>query len=200
MRSTKYVLDGRASQFTVQAFAEGTAGIADHRPTFAVREFSGELEFDPANLNHASLLLTVKVRSLVVKDEVSEADRRAIERVMFGEVLHPEKHPEVLFRSTRVVCTRVDENRYRAEMDGVVALEGEENPEVLDVQIVLSEGSMRAYGELRLKQSNYGLKIASVAGGLLRIKDELKFLFFMVARQVEQASSKSAVAGSGRNL
>jgi len=42
---------------------------------------------------------------------------------------------------------------------------------------------MRAYGEFRLRQTDYGLSIASVAGGMLRIKDELKFVYFIVARK-----------------
>ena len=166
----------------MQAFAEGLAGIADHRPTFSVGEFSGKVEFDPDQLEGGSLHLIAQAGSLVVKDEVTKQDRKAIERVMFGEVLHPEKFPEVSFRSSRVVCTLVGENRYRADIAGAVLLHGSENLQSLQAQLVLSEGSLRAYGEFRLRQSDYGIAIASVAGGMLRIKDELKFVFFIVAR------------------
>jgi hypothetical protein len=64
-----------------------------------------------------------------------------------------------------------------------MSLHGMENAQAMQAQLVLSDGSLRAYGEFRLRQTDYGLTIASVAGGMLRIKDELKFVFFIVARK-----------------
>lgn len=183
MAGARYVFDAKSSQVTVQAFAEGLAGIADHRPRFSVREFSGEVEFSPDQPEGGSLLLTARAGSLEIMDEVTQHDRRAIERVMFGEVLHPLAFPEVVFRSSRVVCSRVDDNRYRADIEGTMWLQGMENPQAIQAQLVLSEGSLRAYGDFRLRQTDYGLVIASVLGGVLRIKDELKFGFFVVARK-----------------
>ena len=40
---------------------------------------------------------------------------------------------------------------------------------------------MRAKGEFTLKQTDYGIKLVSVAGGALKIKDELKFTFDVLA-------------------
>jgi len=194
MENTRYVLDAKASQFTLQAFAEGLAGIADHRPRFAVREFSGEVEFSSDKPEGGSLHLTARTGSLEVMDELTENDRRAIDRVLRDEVLHPQKFPEVVFRSERVVCSSVAQNRYRADISGTLSLHGMESQEMIETQLILSEGSLRAYGEFRLRQSGYGLTIASVAGGLLRIKDELKFVFFFVAREQARTALKAAAA------
>ncbi len=182
MGQANYVLDPKASQFTVQAFAEGLAGIADHRPRFSIPEFSGSLEFDPGQLAKGALHLTARLGSLTIIDEVSPKDRKAIERVMFDEVLQQELYPEVAFRSSRIACSSVSPNRYRADIEGTLSLHGTENPQSIQAQLVLGDGSLRAYGEFRLRQTDYDLTIASVAGGLLRIKDELKFVFFIVAR------------------
>jgi polyisoprenoid-binding protein YceI len=181
MGNKHYVLDARASQFTVQAFAEGLAGIADHRPKFSIRDFSGDLEFDHEKLA-GRLHLAARAGSLEVMDEVTEQDRKAIERVMFGEVLQPEEFPEIVFRSSKVVCTLAGDKRYRVSIEGLLSLHGEENPQTMEVQLVRSDDSLRIYGDCRLRQTDYGLAIASVAGGMLRIKDELKFVFFFVAR------------------
>jgi len=81
----------------------------------------------------------------------------------------------------------VDENRYRAEIAGTVSLHGVENSQSIQAQMVLNDGSLRAYGEFRLRQTDYGLKIAPVAGGMVRIKDELKFVFFIVGRKQNEA-------------
>jgi polyisoprenoid-binding protein YceI len=182
MANTHYVLDRKSSQFTVQAFAEGLGGIADHRPSFYIREFSGEVEFDPDQPNAGALYFTAKTGSLEIVDEVAQRDRQAIERVMFGEVLHPEQFPEVAFHSSRVSCTPAEGNRYRADISGMVSLHGMDNRQSIQAQLILSEGSLRAYGDFRLRQTDYDLTIASVAGGMLRIKDELKFVFFFVGR------------------
>lgn len=195
MENTRYILDAKASQFTLQAFAEGLAGIADHRPRFAVREFSGEVEFSSDKPDCGSLQLTARTGSLEVMDELTEYDRRAIARVMYSEVLQPQKFPEVIFRSTRVVCSSVAQNRYRADISGTLSLHGTESQETIQTHLILSAGSLRAYGEFRLRQSGYGLNIASVAGGLLRIKDELKFVFFFVAREKAGTAVRAAAAG-----
>jgi hypothetical protein len=44
---------------------------------------------------------------------------------------------------------------------------------------------LRASGEFTMRQSDYGIKPISVAGGALKVKDELKFSFEMVARKKE---------------
>ena len=45
---------------------------------------------------------------------------------------------------------------------------------------------LRISGDFVLRQSDYGIKPISFAAGALRLKDELKFTFDLVARQ-EQA-------------
>jgi hypothetical protein len=45
---------------------------------------------------------------------------------------------------------------------------------------------MRVSGEFTLRQSDYGIKPVSFAGGALRLKDELKFSFELVARKQDR--------------
>jgi hypothetical protein len=44
---------------------------------------------------------------------------------------------------------------------------------------------LRISGNFPLSQSEYGIKPFSAAGGTLRLKDEVKFSFELVARQQE---------------
>jgi hypothetical protein len=44
---------------------------------------------------------------------------------------------------------------------------------------------LRASGDFSLSQSDYAIKPVSVAGGALKVKDELKFDFEIVARRQE---------------
>jgi len=42
---------------------------------------------------------------------------------------------------------------------------------------------LRASGDFTLKQTDYQIKLISVAGGAIKLKDELKVSFEMVARE-----------------
>jgi hypothetical protein len=48
--SVCYVVDKRASQFTVQAFASGLAAVVAHSPKIAIRDWTGEARFTPGTL------------------------------------------------------------------------------------------------------------------------------------------------------
>jgi hypothetical protein len=43
--------------------------------------------------------------------------------------------------------------------------------------------TLRAYGEFTLLQSDYSIKIASIAGATLKLQDELKFAFYVIGRK-----------------
>jgi hypothetical protein len=51
--------------------------------------------------------------------------------------------------------------------------------------VALTEDSLRAFGNFSLLQTDYDLKLASAAGGALKVKDELKFSFNILARKKE---------------
>ena len=40
----RYVIDGRASRFTVRAFASGLLAAMGHDPTIGIHDFSGEIK------------------------------------------------------------------------------------------------------------------------------------------------------------
>jgi polyisoprenoid-binding protein YceI len=181
--SILYSLDARASQFTVQAFAEGISGIADHRPRFLINDFSGEAVWNQARIQLSALDLTIKASSLSLIDEVSENDRRQINRALFEEVLESSRFPDINFRTSQVTAASVAEKRYRIQVSGLLTLHGVSAPHSVEGQLLFGDGSFRAYGEFRLSQTKHDIKIASVAGGLVCLKDELKFSFYIIGRQ-----------------
>jgi polyisoprenoid-binding protein YceI len=71
-----YVLDKSASRFTVRAFATGMLSALGHNPTIAIRDFSGDVTFDPANIEKASLRLQIRADSLEVTDDIKSKDRK----------------------------------------------------------------------------------------------------------------------------
>jgi len=178
-----FAMDARASLFTVQAFASGMAAVVAHSPKFAIRDFVGEMELVPGSMQKASVNLTIKVGSFEIMDEVTNSDRREIERVMFDEVLEKSVFPLIEYRSSRVTASKTGESMYRINVAGDLTLHGVTRGVGLEAQVVTGEDAIRAQGSFSLMQSDYRLKIASVAGGTLKLKDELRCAYFILGRR-----------------
>ena len=180
----RYQFDTRASQFTVQAFAAGLLSGVAHSPKIAIREWSGEAQFHPASLRDAWLKIKVKLASLDVLDEMRDSDRREIHRVMFDEVLGIRTYPDAVFESSAIIPEKQNEMLYKVQVNGKLSLHGVTGTLSFNAQVALGVDSLRAYGEFLLMQPDYGMPIASIAGGTMRLREELKLSFYTVARKV----------------
>ena len=182
----RYVLEPSSSRFTVQAFASGMLSGLGHSPTFAVREFTGELRFAPDAPAEASLRVTVKADSLAVTDSVSPKDRDEIESRMRQEVLETAAHPEVVYQSTGVTADKIADNWYRLRFAGELRLHGVAKPHAVDAQLRVQDDQVRLGGDFTLAQSAYRIKPVSALGGMIKLKDELKFAFDLVGRKQDE--------------
>jgi polyisoprenoid-binding protein YceI len=181
--SIRYVIDPRASQFTVQAFANGLIAAIAHSPKIAIRDWTGLIDVASSAFADASLQIRVKAASLEVLDEMPDADRREIHRIMNLEVLESAKFPEITYDSTRVTTDKMKEDLYGVNVRGRLTLHGVSNEQDLGAQASIGVDSIRAYGSFTLLQTDYDIRIASIAGGTLKLMDELKFSFYIVARK-----------------
>jgi polyisoprenoid-binding protein YceI len=178
-----FTVDVKASLFTVQAFASGIVAVIAHSPKFAVRDIHSDVLLDMEDIERSTVYLSIRLSGLDILDEVTNADRRQIERVMSDEVLESKLYPIAEFRSSRIASTKAGENMYRVTLTGDLALHGITRSIALESQLVAGEDTLRIQGSFSLLQSDYGLRIASVANGTLKLKDQLKFGFFLVARR-----------------
>ena len=178
-----YRLDPAASKFTVQAFAEGLLSMFGHDPMFGVKDFQGEASFVPETFENASLKLTINANSLRVVNDVKEKDRRDIERTMRDEVLETGKFPEIVFQSNNVSLSRIGEGRYRARVIGDLTLHGVTQSNIgINGEVTLNNDGLKTKGDFVIKQTDYKIKLVSVAGGTLKIKNEVKGRFDILAR------------------
>ncbi|MGC2719590.1 MAG: YceI family protein [Candidatus Acidiferrales bacterium] len=183
MDNSHFTLDTKASQFTVHAFASGLASVVAHNPKFAIHDFVSDAKFEPSNPLGSTLRMTVNLESLSLLDDVSEYDRREITRIMFDEVLEVRKFPKAIYQSSKVSASKISENMYRAELCGSLTLHGLTRQIDFPAQIVSGEDSLRGYGEFTLNQSEYGIRVPTVANGAIKMKDQVKLAFFMVGRK-----------------
>jgi polyisoprenoid-binding protein YceI len=180
--SVQFAFDNKKSFISIQVFAAGIASVVAHSPKFAARNFTGKLAFDPGFIEKAALQMSLAVRSLEILDEVTASERREIERVMFEEVLEASKYPCIEYRSVRVSSPQSGDSLHR--IAGELTLHGVTRTVPTDLQVVVNEGILRAQGSFSLQQTDFGLKIASVAGGTLKLKDELKCTCFIVGSRI----------------
>jgi polyisoprenoid-binding protein YceI len=183
--SIAYVIDAGSSRFTVQAFASGILSAMGHNPTIGIRDFSGEVSFDASALHSDCLRVFIKMNSLSVLDDIPDKDRLEIERRMNDQVLELAKYPEAVYKGSEVSITPLEDGHYSVALNGMLNFHGVSSMQSITARVAVSGSVLTASGGFTLKQSVYGVRPVSVAGGALRIKDELKFSFEIVARQRE---------------
>jgi polyisoprenoid-binding protein YceI len=179
-----YLPDKGASRFTVRAFAGGMLSALGHNPTIAIRDFTGEASFDPAAPGQASLRIQIRADSLEVMDDIKSKDRREMESLMKEKVLESSKYPTIVYESTGTSADQLGEGRYRIAINANLSLRGVTRSLPVTAQVTVTGDMLRAYGEFSILQSDYGIPLVNVAGGALKLKDELKFTFDIVAREM----------------
>ena len=181
----RYSIDVAKSRFTARAFATGLLSAMGHNPTLAIREYTGEATVPPGDLEQASVRFTVQSASLTVTDDISQKDRTDLENKMRQEVLETSAYPEIVFESSKISPNQLGENTYSVNIAGVLTLHGVNRNETIYAQVTLAGDTLRAFGEFSLRQTDYGIKLVSVAGGTLKVKDEVKVTFDFTARKQE---------------
>jgi polyisoprenoid-binding protein YceI len=181
----RYVIDSRASRFTVQVFATGLLARMGHNPIIGIRDFSGEMQFNPDKLEAGGLRLVIKSASLSVQNDISDKDLREIERLMNQEVLETAKFPEIVYETTIVSVSKMADMLCSATLNGKLTMHGVTRNQTIVVRVALLGSMLRASGDFSLDQTDYNIKLVSVAGGALKLKNELSFSFEIVARRQE---------------
>ena len=180
--TVRYAIDPTKSRFTVRAYATGILSGLGHSPTFAIRNYTGLITMLPGSHSDATLEFRVQADSLAVIDDVSDKDRKEIERVMRDEVLEVARYPEITFLSRQISESELGGSMFAVKLVGDMSIHGVMQSRTMTAQMTQSNESMRAYGEFILRQTDFGIKPISIMGGTLKIKDEIKLSFDIVAR------------------
>jgi polyisoprenoid-binding protein YceI len=180
---TVYTIDPVVSRITVRGFVGGILAGFGHNPIVGIRDVTGEARIDPQALELSSLTMRIRAASLEVQNNASEKDRREVKRVMDAEVLETAQYPDITFETTSVATKGNDTGSFQAELEGKLTLHGVTRALRVPVQVAVSGDMLRAHGEFTLNQTDYRIRPPSVAAGTVKLKDELKFTFDVVARQ-----------------
>jgi polyisoprenoid-binding protein YceI len=183
--TVRYLIDAKRSTFIVRGFATGMLSAFAHSPTIAIADFQGEVEWSSSALEDASLRLVIQAASLNVTDDISDKDRREIERKMHYEVLEADGFPEIIYECPRVSSIqKMGEGLSTVVLNGELSLHGVTRTQPVSARVTLSGDTLRAVGDFSVLQSDYEINPVSAAGGTVKLKDELKLSFNITARKV----------------
>jgi len=164
-------IDSQKSAMTVRVFKSGLFSAFGHE-----HEISVPIENGTLNESVPSVELAVDARKMRVMDkDVSEKDRAEIQEAMLGpKVLDTRQFPQIRFSSTAVESKGSGHWAVRGDL----SLHGQTHPVTLEVRG--GEGHYR--GAAELKQRAFGIEPVSVGGGTVKVKDELRVEFQIVAK------------------
>jgi YceI-like domain len=173
-------IDVAHSKMTVRVYKAGFFSALAHNHEIEAPIESGEVIEPGMALDSAatgaqnggqSVELRVDARKLRVADPDTSAETRAkIQETMLGpQVLDAEKYPEIHFKSTTIDAKGADS----WVVHGTLELHGQSH--AVAVEVALKDGMYR--GTAALKQTEFGIKPVSIAGGTVNVKDEVKIEF-----------------------
>ena len=156
-------IDTAKSVMTVLVYKAGVLSALGHDHHVAAPITSGLVD-----LTAHKVELHANAAALQVRD--SDKNQAEIQKTMLGpEVLDAERHPEIVFKST--AAEPMGEGSWK--VSGNLTLHGQTRTVVVEVR----ETSGHYVGTSRFKQTEFGIKPVKVAGGSIRVKDEIRIEF-----------------------
>ena len=167
--SSQKAIDTQRSVVTVRVYKAGAFSAFGHEHRIRASIQNGS--FDEGK---GSVDFVVDARALrVIDTDVSDKDRAEIQNTMLGpKVLDSIQFHEIRFLSTEV--RRSSEGKWTVHGD--LTLHGQTHPVNVDVE--RQDGRYR--GSARLRQSDFGITPVTVAGGTIKVKDEVRVEFEIV--------------------
>ena len=169
--ATPTTIDTQKSVLTVLVSKTGFFSAFAHNHEIRAPIGGGSFSEDPTSVE-----LNVDARKLKVIDkDVSNDERDKVQKNMLGpEVLDSEKFPEIRFRSTNVEKT--GEGIW--QVTGDLSLHGVTHPVAFRVQKV----NGHYQGKAEVKQKDFGITPISIAGGSVKVKNEVRIEFDIVGQ------------------
>jgi polyisoprenoid-binding protein YceI len=165
----QHAIDSGKSVMTVRVYKAGVFSALGHD-----HEINAPINDGVVDSAAHQVELHIKAGSLRVRDaNASERDRYDIQKTMLSsEVLDVEHHQDIVFRSTGVEpAGTAGSNSWIVH--GNLTLHGQTRPVTMEVR----ESSGHYMGASLFKQTEFGMKPVKVAGGTIKVKDEVRVEF-----------------------
>jgi len=174
-------IDSSKSVVSIRVFKSGVFSGFAHDHVVQAPIASGAID-----LNKRSVTLTFNVADMKVLDQgASDSERKEIDATMKGpKVLDATQFPVISFTSNSLKTSGTDHN----EVTGTLKIHGVSRQ--VTTAVTFHDGTYA--GSLLLKQTDYGITPVKIAGGAVRVKDEITVEFTVMP------ASSTAPNGAGQ--
>jgi polyisoprenoid-binding protein YceI len=166
-------IDVQRSTITIHAAKAGLLSAAGHDHFIDAPISSGTIRESPSP--HVDF--SVEAAKMTVKPDpkVDAKTQAQIQKDMEEMTLEPKRFPEITFRSSRV--EKLSDGQWK--VDGDLSLHGVTKP----VNLTVKRMGASYTAHIVLKQTDFGIKPISVAGGTIKVKNELEIDFQIFPRK-----------------
>ena len=184
-----FEVDAAASQMLIHVGKSGLFKFVGHEHEVAAPVAEGQVSADAQDLGRSSVNLLFKSASLKVTGRGESAEDAAqVQQTMLGpKALDVERFPEIRFVSKTVAGRASTASGYELTVTGDLTLHGTTREVRLPLRVELSSDTLTASGQTTLRQSEFGIEPISIAG-VVKVKDELRLEFTIVARRKDPAA------------
>ena len=175
----EYRIDSKSSKLVVQTLTGGASFRHDHR--IEAGTIAGSMSLVPYVPDTASLEIQVRADQLHLADpDVSPGDRQRIDG-WIRRALAAERYKEIVFRSTSARAEPLGDQIFDLTLTGDLRLHGHQNPVTVAAQVFMRADTLKARGTFRVRQSDFGIPLASVGDGTVSVEDEVLVSFEIYA-------------------
>jgi len=165
-------IDVQRSTITIHVGKAGLLSAVGHEHWINAPIASGA--FSESGTPHVEFTVQTAKMSVKADPKVDEKTQAQIQKDMEEMTLEPLKYPEISFRSTR--ADKAGEGQWKVE--GTLALHGVSQP----VTVIVKRSGESYTGRVAIKQTEFGIKPVSVAGGTIKVKNEIEVAFQIFAQ------------------
>ncbi len=178
-----YTIDLAQSNVTATLTQEGFIArrYASHR--VEVKSFSGKVDVSEKDETRVAVEVEAESKSLTnVDKEMSEFERGEFHGVLNNTVLESEKFPRIKFVSVSISDARKSGETRSFTLNGDLTLRDVTKRVSFPVSVTIARDHLRATGEAKFKQTDFGITPYSGKLGLIKIGDEVKINFTILAK------------------
>ena len=175
LSASERAIDPSHSRITIHVGKSGLFSAAGHE--HEVNAPIAEGAIDDSEATH--VWFRVEAARMTV---FPEKDQEAVQSTMQNSLLESAKFPEIRFESTAI--HKIADGKWA--VTGNLTLHGKTNSITVDVH----DDGGTYLGEARIRQTQFGMQPVSAAGGAVKVKDELRIDFVIVASKQSAASSR----------
>jgi polyisoprenoid-binding protein YceI len=178
-----YTIDLSQSQIIATLTQEGF--ISRRYPTHRVevKTFNGKIEVSEKDETQVAVEVEAESKSLTNIDEgMSDFERKEFHSVVNNLVLESDKFPKIKFVSVSVSDPKKTGDSRSFTLNGDLTLRDVTKRVSFPVTVTIAKDQLRATGEAKFKQTDFRITPYSGKLGMIKIGDEVKINFAIVAK------------------